>query len=56
MCQPGRPGTDRRLPEGFVILAAFPQHEVARIGLVVLVDIDAGAGSIPSKSRCDSFP
>ena len=42
MCQPGRPadaGIPRRLPG----LRRFPQHEVARVFLVVLVGIDPRA-------------
>ncbi len=43
MCQPGRPSPNGVLPGGFVALLGFPEHEIARISLVVFIHIDAGS-------------
>ena len=45
MCQPGRPAPSGAVPERLVASWRFPQDEIARVGLVVLVDVDAGAGA-----------
>ena len=41
MCQPGRPGPDRRLPRRLAGLRALPEREVADVVLGVLVGLDA---------------
>ena len=41
MCQPGRPGPERRVPRRLAGLRALPQREVADVGLAVLVGLDA---------------
>jgi hypothetical protein len=43
ICQPGRPGPDRRVPRRLAGLRALPQCEVADVVLVVLVVLDAFA-------------
>ena len=43
MCQPGRPGRQPGLPRRLARLRRLPQHEVARVLLVVLVGVDARA-------------
>src|ERR1700730_11834783 len=40
----GAPNAERRLPRLLTRLARLPQHEVARLVLAIVVDIDAGAG------------
>ena len=45
MCQPGPPLAQRRLPRGLFVFLGLPQNEVARVGLIVFVHVDAGAGA-----------
>ena len=45
MCQPGRPGADRRVPARLAGLGPLPEREVANVVLVVLVGLDALAAA-----------
>ena len=45
MCQPGRPSPSGVCQRGLSVLLGFPQNEIARVGLIVFVHIDAGAGA-----------
>ena len=49
MCQPGRPRPDGRRPERFALLGRFPQGEVARVVLIVLVHVHARAAAHPAE-------
>ena len=40
MCQPGRPGADRRVPRRLAGLRALPEREVADVVLAVFVGLD----------------
>ena len=44
MCQPGGP-CRWAVPTGLAVLLRFPQNEIAGVGLVVFVHVDAGAGA-----------
>ena len=57
MCQPGRPGPHRRIPTRLAVLLGLPEDEIASIGFIVLVDIDAGAGAHAGQIQlCESLP
>ncbi len=43
----GAPDAEGRLPRLLTRLARFPEHEVARVVLAILVHIDAGTGLQP---------
>ena len=45
MCQPGRPSPIGALPGGLFVLLGFPENEVAGVGFVVFVHVDARAGA-----------
>ena len=45
MCQPGRPGPSGAVPERLAVLGRFPQDEIAGVGFVVFVHVDARAGA-----------
>ena len=48
----GTAGAERRFPGGFAVLLRFPENEVAGVGFVVFVDVDAGAGADAARNRC----
>jgi len=45
----GAARTDRRIPTEFAFLGRLPQGEIARVGLIVFVDVDAGAGQVAAE-------
>ncbi len=45
MCQPGRPSPTAVCQTRLAFLARLPEHEIARVVLVVFVDIHPGAGA-----------